>query len=96
MTNSASLKALQVIPGVGKSIAQDLIDIGVREVSHLKNGNPDKLYEKMCQQQGVKLDRCMLYVMRCAVYYASNKEHKPGLLNWWNWSDENMKFHKER
>lgn len=86
---------LQKIPGVGKSIAKDLTQIGMRSVSCLKNENPQKLYEKMCRKQGVKIDRCMLYVLRCAVYYASNKTHKPGLLKWWNWSDENMKFHKK-
>ncbi|MBC8473125.1 MAG: pathogenicity locus, partial [Planctomycetes bacterium] len=30
---------------------------------------------------------CMLYVLRCAVYYASNTEHDPDLLKWWNWKD---------
>ncbi|WP_394701143.1 helix-hairpin-helix domain-containing protein [uncultured Methanolobus sp.] len=35
----------------------------------------------------MNLDRCMLYVFREAVYFASNEEHDPELLKWWNWKD---------
>jgi hypothetical protein len=27
----------------------------------------------------------VLYVFRCAVYYAGHREHDPELLKWWNW-----------
>ncbi|MBL7185950.1 MAG: hypothetical protein ISS70_06470 [Phycisphaerae bacterium] len=30
----------------------------------------------------------MLYVLRCAVYYASNAERDPELLKWWNFKDK--------
>jgi hypothetical protein len=30
----------------------------------------------------------ILYVFRCAVYCASNENHDPELLKWWNWKDE--------
>jgi hypothetical protein len=33
------------------------------------------------------IDRCLLYVCRCAVYYASNTKHAPRKLLWWNWKD---------
>jgi hypothetical protein len=29
----------------------------------------------------------VLYVFRCAVYYASHEVHDPELLKWWNWKD---------
>ncbi|MGA3073400.1 MAG: helix-hairpin-helix domain-containing protein, partial [Bryobacteraceae bacterium] len=31
---------------------------------------------------------CVLYVFRCAVYFASEAEHDPELLKWWNWKDQ--------
>lgn len=71
---------LTIIPGVGKSITKDLNDIGVYRVKELKNKNPEKLYKKMCENQGFKIDRCMLYVLRCAVYFSSNYKHNPRLL----------------
>jgi hypothetical protein len=85
MQKQKILKSLQIIPGVGKSIAQDLYDLGIRSVQDLKNKNPEKLYEELCFLQEQKLDRCLLYVFRCAVYFASHKTHNPNLLKWWNW-----------
>jgi hypothetical protein len=78
---------LESIPGVGKSIAQDLRDIGIDRPSCLKNKNPERLYEKLCTLRGQHIDRCMLYVFRCAVYFVNTKEHDPEKLKWWNWKD---------
>ena len=61
--------------------------LGVRRVADLEGKDPQRLYDRMCKLQGVKLDRCVLYVFRCAVYYASHDEHDPELLKWWNWKD---------
>lgn len=75
------------IPGVGKTIAQDMWDLGLRSLSDLKNADPEWLYEQLCEVQGCRVDRCMLYVFRCAVYFATEKEHDPELLKWWSWKD---------
>ena len=85
--DKTALKNLQIIPGVGKSIARDLYDLGIREVSDLKKKNPEKLYNELCRKRGMHIDRCMLYVLRGAVYFASTKRHNPKLLKWWNWKD---------
>lgn len=83
----ACLKGLRTIPGVGKSIAEDLWELGIRQVDDLVDRDPTQLYERLCRVKGYKVDRCMLYVLRCAVYYASNTVHDPELLKWWNWKD---------
>jgi hypothetical protein len=75
------------IPGVGKKIAEDLVDLGIRAVADLKGRDPEDLYGRLCARAGKRVDRCMLYVFRCAVYYASNDRHEPALLKWWNWKD---------
>jgi hypothetical protein len=81
------LREPRQIPGVGESIAADLWDLGFRSVLELKNKDPEELYRLLCAIKGVKVDRCMLYVLRCAVYYASNKTHDPELLKWWRWKN---------
>ncbi len=81
------LKELQIIPGVGKSIAQDLLDLGIRTPKALKGRNPEKLYFQLCNLRGQHIDRCMLYVFRCAVYFVETKKPQPRLLLWWNWKD---------
>jgi hypothetical protein len=84
---AAALKEFQTIPGVGKSVAGDFWNLGLRKVADLKRRNPQRLYDALCKSQGVEGDRCMLYVMRCAVYFAPTKQPKPNLLKWWNWKD---------
>lgn len=82
------MKELMQIPGVGKSIANDLINISIINIADLKNMDPDMLYDKSNKFAGVVQDGCLLYVFRCAVYYASNKKHNPEKLKWWNWKDK--------
>lgn len=83
-----ALRALQEIPGVGLSLAQDLYDLGMRQVDDLSRQNPEFLYERLCVMRGQHIDRCVLYVFRCAVYYASGGDHDPRLLMWWHWKDK--------
>ena len=82
---------LRSIPGVGKRVEQDLRDLGMKRPSCLKSENPEKLYAKLNRLRGATTDRCMLYVLRCAVYFARTKNPDPEKLKWWNWSDKNLK-----
>lgn len=82
-----SLRELRQIPGVGKSIAQDFWNIGIRSIADLRGADPDDLYTRICAEQGAQVDRCMLYVCRCAVYFASESAHDPERLKWWNWKE---------
>lgn len=87
MPDSPTITELRRIPGVGPSIAQDLVDLGIQWVIDLKGADPEALYERLCLMRGQHIDRCVLYVFRCAVYFASHEEHDPLLLKWWNWKD---------
>jgi Pathogenicity locus len=51
------LKEFRQIPGVGKSIAEDLWDLGLRSVSDLKNLDPKALYTRLCTFQVVHISR---------------------------------------
>lgn len=80
---------LQSIPGIGPSMAKDLRDLGYFKVSDLAGQDPEKMYKRLrLMHGGIKLDRCVLYVFRCAVYFASEETHDPELLKWWNWKSE--------
>jgi len=89
MRNSspAILKDLQRIPGVGPSIALDLVGLGIHSVVALQQQDPDELYQRLCERLGHPVDRCVLYVFRCAIYFASHPRPDPELLKWWNWKD---------
>jgi len=79
--------SLTEIPGVGKSIAQDLNNIGIYTIGDLKNRNAETLYDLSNKYAGKTQDKCLLYVYRTAVYYA-NGGRSPDKLKWWNWKDK--------
>jgi len=81
------LKELQRIPGVGKAIAVDLWNLGLRSVSDLCGRDPQALYESLEALAGKHVDRCMLYTLRCAVYFAETPAPDPERLKWWAWKD---------
>ncbi len=76
---------LQTIPGVGPSISQDIRVLGYGSVAELRGQNPQEMYERLCLKRGHHIDRCVLYVFRCAVYFAETEEPEPRLLKWWSW-----------
>ena len=88
---SVDKNALENIPGVGRSLAADLRSLGFNTVRSLKGQDPEAMYEQLMYQVGSHVDRCVLYVFRTAVYYASNEAHDPEKLKWWNWKDEKSK-----
>jgi hypothetical protein len=83
---------LESIPGVGSSIAKDLKDLGFERVTDLVDQDPQLMYDRLCSIRGMQMDRCLLYVFRCAVYFASHSSHDPELLKWWNWKSVQSEF----
>jgi hypothetical protein len=83
-----ALKALRALPGVGPSIARDLYDLGFRKPEDLRGADPEALYERSCALQGIRIDRCLLYVYRCAVHVAEHPDADETRRKWWNWKDE--------
>jgi len=82
------LKELQKIPGIGTSLAVDLYDLEITKIQNLENKDPQELYDHLCQMRNTKLDPCVLYTFRCAVYFAREKNPDPELLKWWNWKNK--------
>jgi hypothetical protein len=91
MTKDEAIKELRTIPGIGKSIANDLWNVGIKKISDLKNQDPEILYDLSNRFAGTVQDRCLLYTFRCAVYFAKTPASKrnPDKLLWWNWKDKN-------
>lgn len=77
---------LTVIPGVGPSIAKDLRNIGIHSVCDLKSKDPEILYQHSNEYCCAIQDKCLLYVFRCAVYFANGGREREKL-KWWNWKN---------
>lgn len=82
-----ALKRLQAIPGVGPKLAGELLSLGYTSVPDLTGQDPEAMYARLMELHGSHVDRCVLYVFRCAVYFASNSDHNTEKLKWWTWKD---------
>ncbi len=83
-----AIKELTLIPGIDRKVADDLIEMGITRLSQLKNKDPEKLFSKSNREKGSVQDRSLLYMFRCAVYFASNEKHDEEKLKWKNWKDK--------
>lgn len=90
MSPEATSMDLESIPGIGSKMAADLRYIGIFKTDDLKGRDPEQLYRALEEKSGGHIDRCVLYVFRCAVYYASNKKRDTERLKWWHWTDNRM------
>jgi len=68
----------------------DFWNIGITSIADLKGKDPEVLYEQSNKYAGTIQDRCLLYVFRCAVYFAETPKtsHETDKLKWWNWKDK--------
>lgn len=91
-TKAETKDELESLPGVGPSIAKDLRAVGVTSVSGLVGRSPEALYEQLCQRRsgGGHVDRCVLYVFRCAVAVAETGIRTGPAAQWWRYSDRNI------
>lgn len=90
MAKRRGTSELETIPGIGPRMAADLRSLGYRTVASLREADPERMYKRSHKAVGGKLDRCVLYTYRCAVYFASRRRHDPKKLLWWNWMDQRL------
>ncbi len=87
---------LQQAPGIGPSLAADLHGLGVHTIPALARRDPERLYSELCDQRATRMDPCVLYAFRCAVYFARTPRPRPELLKWWNWKDKRLAAGEQR
>ena len=68
-------------------MAEDLNDLGIFALTDLEGKDPSAMYDELNRLRGVRNDPCVLYVFRCAVYFAETENPDPDLLKWWNWKN---------
>ena len=79
---------LRTLPGVGPATEAGLQALGISSPAQLRGQDPEELYRRSCALQWTELDRCVLYVYRCAVYAAETEHPEPEKCKWWNWKDQ--------
>lgn len=79
-------RKLRDLAGIGKSIEQNLHDLGICNVSELAASDADEIYLKLCEHTGTRQDPCVLDTFRCAVAQARDPELPVEQRSWWWWS----------
>lgn len=83
-------KEFQRIPGVGPKLAAKLAELGVQGLDDLAGRSPEALYRELVDLRQAHIDRCVLYVFRCAVYFAKTLNPDAEKLKWWAWKDKTV------
>lgn len=86
-------RRLNDLRSVGPATLQDFADLGVRDVPHLAEQDPDDLYLRLAelkkaQLKGAKLDLCCRDVFACAIAQAKDPELPREQRDWWWWSKQ--------
>jgi hypothetical protein len=77
------------LPGIGKSLGQDLRSMGYATVGSLKSVDPEKMFQRFERQAG-RQDPCVLYTFRCAAYAARTAKPDREKLKWWFWKGRTL------
>lgn len=86
-------RRLRDLRGIGSSIEEDLVSLGIRSVAELANCDGDDLYLRLCTLTGTRQDPCVLDTFRCAVAQAQDPLLAAEKRDWWWWSRERKLGH---
>ena len=78
------ISQLEDIPNIGRSIANDLRQLGTKFPSDLPGRDPYKMYEELCRITGQRHDPCLLDTFIAAVRFMEGGPKKP----WWKFTAE--------
>jgi Pathogenicity locus len=80
----SNIVELEDLPNVGKSIAADLRQLGIRAPAQLKRKDPYALYARLNRLTGTRHDPCLLDTFIAAVRFVEGGPAQP----WWAFTAE--------
>ena len=82
-------ESVRVIPYIGPVMERALADMDIHTVADLRDRDPMAMYHEMARRDpSGYLDRCVLYVLRSAIYVASCDDPEPDRIDWWTWKGD--------
>ena len=84
-----ALADFQRIPSIGIEFAKDLIFLGYRSVSELKEKDGGQLLNDYEKRKGYQTDPCVEDQFRLAVHFARTDDHSK---TWWSFTEERKTF----
>jgi nucleotidyltransferase/DNA polymerase involved in DNA repair len=86
-------RRLQDLISVGPAMLRDFKLVGIRNVKQLARQDPARLYQKLCQLTGERIDICCQDVFSAAVAQALNPLLPAEQCQWWYWSRQRKANH---
>jgi hypothetical protein len=82
--SAADCRALEQLPNIGPSLADDLRLIGIRHPLELKGRDPFVLYQALCAKTGRRQDPCVLDTFMAATDFMRGAAPAP----WWHYTPQ--------
>ena len=83
-TSAAECHALEQLPNIGPSLAEDLRSIGIHRPADLRGKDAFVLYQKLCAATGQRQDPCVLDTFMAATDFMRGAPAAP----WWAYTAE--------
>ena len=83
-------KKLTDLPNIGKSLADDLVLIGIETPAMLKGKDPYVLYQKLCEATNARQDPCVLDVFMSVTDFMNGNEAQV----WWAYTEHRKHKYK--
>lgn len=83
-----TVSRLEDLPNIGKSIAADLVLVGIDHPSKLVGCDPFELYESLCEKTGKRKDPCVIDVFMSVVHFMEGGDPLP----WWSFTGERKRL----
>ena len=81
-TTAAECHALEQLPNIGPSLAEDLRSIGIHRPADLRGRDAFVLYQKLCAATGQRQDPCVLDTFMAATDFMRGAAAAP----WWHYT----------
>ena len=81
-TTAAECHALEQLPNIGPSLAEDLRSIGIHRPADLRGKDAFVLYQKLCAATGQRQDPCVLDTFMAATDFMRGAQAAP----WWHYT----------
>lgn len=86
--NRDQVRQLTDLPNIGKSLAQDLQQLGVTEPAQLAAMSAHDMYQQLCAQTGTRQDPCVLDVFISVTRFMQGEPPRP----WWDYTEERKRL----
>ena len=81
-TTAAECHALEQLPNIGPSLAENLRSIGIHRPADLRGKDAFVLYQKLCAATGQRQDPCVLDTFMAATDFMRGAQAAP----WWHYT----------